>query len=275
MTTYTTSIDKQTAALMAPDSKIGVLATFDATGMPHLSFITSIQALGTEQVSFGKFCTGLSKTYIEQRPAVGFLALNTDMEWVSGNATFNHKENTGALFDEYNSKPLFRYNSYCGFNQVYVMDLVRISSIEKLAMPKIVVGALLSRIMGGQKESAEGKLKEFGYELFSKIDSLKFVSWQGEDGLLQIVPVIQGAAAGTDRIVFSSVPYGEKLTIPDGQKAALLCLNLQMQSVEVEGVCHKRGAVHVLEIERVYNSMIPKAEYIYPRTEKPMPVLEF
>lgn len=275
MTTYTTQIDEKTAALMAPDSKIGVLATQDGEGMPHLTFITSIQALGPDKVSFGKFCTGLSKTNIEQRPDAAFLALNTAMEWVRGNARFTHKENTGPLFDEYNNKPLFRYNSYCGFNQVYVMDLVRVSSIQKLAMPKIVAGALVSRIFGGQKESSAQKLKSFGHELLSKIDSLKFISWQGEDGLLQIVPVIQGTAQGTDRIVFSGIPYGSELTIPNGQKAAFLCLNLQMQSVEVEGTCSKKGAVHVLDIERVYNSMMPKTEYIYPRPERPLAVTEF
>jgi hypothetical protein len=89
------------------------------------------------------------------------------------------------------------------------------------------------------------------------------------------MPIIQAGAAGSDRVVFSGIPYGSELTIPQGAKTAILCLNLQMQSVLAEGVCRKQGAIHVLEIERVYNSMPPKMEYIYPRVDRPVAVTVF
>jgi hypothetical protein len=262
---------------MAPDSKIGVLATEDESGMPHLSFISSIQALGTDQLTFGKFSVGYSKRNIEVRPDVAFLVLTAEMEWVRGNAHYTHNINTGELFEAYNSKPLFRYNTYFGFDHVYIMDLVRITEPTKLPMPKIIAGAVRSRISAGRfKQSTEDKLRHFGTELVAKLDSLKFVAWHAADGQLEIMPIIQGGNAGTDRIVFSHIPYGAELkTIPDGAKAAILTLNLDMQSVEAEGTLHRHGGVHVLDIERVYNSMPPKMEYIYPRPDRPQAVTEF
>ena len=270
------SISEEARALMQPDNKIGVLATCDADGMPHLALITSLQALGSNQMSFGKFAAGISKGYVVERPDVAFLVLNASMQWVAGNMRFSHTLNTGPLFEEYNSKPLFRYNAYLGFSQIFVLDLIRISEIQKLPMPAIVLGALLTRLLGGPaKKSDQGLLSRFSLELFNKLDNLKFVSWFGEDGLLKIMPIIQAAAAGSDRVIFSGTPYGKELAIPRGAKTAILCLNLQMQSVLIEGTHTKQGAVHVLEIERVYNSMPPKAEYLHPRPKRPQPITEF
>jgi len=44
-----------------------------------------------------------------------------------------------------------------------------------------------------------------------------------------------------------------------------------MESVLVKGV-YRKG---VLEVERVYNSMPPKMEYVYPRSETIEPVRSF
>jgi hypothetical protein len=198
------------------------------------------------------------------------------MNWLKGNARFTHTENTGPVFEEYNSKPLFRYNTYFGFDHVYFMDLVRISQIRQLAMPMLVTGSILTRVFGAFKgQSKENKLRKFGTELFATLDSLKFVSWVGADGLLDIMPIIQASSAGSDRAVFSGVPYGSELTVPSSAKVAILCVNLQMQSVLAQGTISKSGPLHVLEIEKVYNSMPPKMEYIYPRPAKPVAVTEF
>ncbi len=276
-TEYTTAVSSEQAAILEPDSKIGVLATMSEEGSPHLTFITSLMALGSDQVAFGKFSQGHSKHNIEVRPEAAFLSLTPDMQWLRGNATFSHTESSGATFDIFNAKPLFRYNTYFGFDHIYVMDVVRISKPQKLPMPLIVAGALRSRMAArGLVVSNEDKLRHFGKELLGKLDSLKFVSWQAADGLLQIVPVIQAGPAGTDRIVFSSTPYGEELAaIPDGAQAAILCVSMQMQSVEAEGIIHKKGSNHYLEIERVYNPMPPVMQYIYPRASRPEPVTEF
>jgi hypothetical protein len=268
------TIGPEARALMEPDSKVGVLATLDDEGCPHLSFISSLQGLEEDQITFGRFCEGLSKNFLERRPDARFLALSADMRWLRGRARYTHYENAGEVFDAYNNKPLFRYNCYFGFNRVYFLDLMDISDIAKLPMAAIVCGAVASRVRAAfSADSAHGALGRIGKALFSQIGAPKFLCWSTEDGLSDIVPVIQACPAGSDRVVFAGPPYaGERRAAPVGAKAAILCLNLQMQSVLVKGVLESRG---LLAIDRVYNAMPPKNRYIYPMETKPEPVTEF
>ena len=270
---YSNRINDAAIRMMDCDSKIGVLATEDENGYPHLSFISSIQAFGDQALTFGQFSAGLSKRFIMDRPRVGFLALSADKRFLTGNATYTHSANTGKEFDLYNNKPLFRYNSYMGFYRIFYLNLDRISPIKPLPMVSIGIGAILSRVKAlFVKKNEKKALPIVGQRLFSQLDSLKFLCYFDEAGNAVLLPVVQATSAGSDRIAFSSMPYKAALSrIPDGAKAAILCLNLNMESVLVKGRYHKG----ILEIEQVYNSMPPKMEYIYPRSETIAPIRTF
>ncbi len=270
---YSNTIDEASIRMMECDSKVGVLATEDESGYPHLSFISSIQALGDHALTFGQFSAGLSKQFIMDRPHVGFLALSADKKYLSGNATYTHSANTGKEFDVYNNKPLFRYNSYMGFYRIFYLNLDRITNLQRLPMGAIVLGAILSRIKAlFLSKSEQNALPYLAKQLIAQLDSLKFLCYYDADGEAILLPVVQATSAGTDRIVLCQFPFGRALKqIPGGTKASVLCLNLKMESVLVKGV-YTKG---VLEIDRVYNSMPPKMEYIYPRSEQIEPVRNF
>lgn len=267
------TIDESSVRMMAADSKVGIVATEDESGWPHLSFLSSIQSLGEDKLTFGQFSAGLSKQFILERPNIGFLVLSADKRTLSGNAVYTHAETTGREFDLYNNKPLFRYNSYMGFYRIFYLDLLRISRPKPLPMGAIVLGAVLSRVKAAfVKKNVKNALPHVGQTLFAELDSLKFLSYYDLEGRAVIVPVVQATSAGSDRIALVGIPSGKELNkIPDGAKASILCLNLKMESVLVKGY-YKKG---VLEIERVYNSMPPKMEYIYPRAERIEPVTSF
>ncbi len=266
-------IDEASVQMMDCDSKVGVLATEDESGYPHLSFISSIQALGDKSLTFGQFSAGLSKRFIMDRPHVGFLVLSADKRYLSGAATYTHSANTGKEFDLYNNKPLFRYNSYMGFYRVFYLNLDKISALKPLPMSAIVLGAILSRVKAlFVAKSEKNALPLVGQRLFQQLDSLKFLCYYNENGEPVLLPVVQATSAGSDRVALSGIPFGKALSkIPDGAKASILCLNLSMESVLVKGR-YRRG---VLDIERVYNSMPPKMEYVYPRSETIAPVRTF
>ena len=266
-------IDEKAIDMMDCDSKVGVLATQDESGYPHLSFISSIQALDESALTFGQFSAGLSKRFILDRPHVGFLVLSADKKYLSGRAVYTHSANTGKEYDLYNNKPLFRYNSYMGFYRIFYLNLERISAIRPLPMGAIVLGAILSRIKAFFVKKDEKKaLPLVGQQLFSQLDSLKFLCYYDEKGDAQMFPVVQATSASSDRIALCGIPFGSELRkIPAGAKVSILCLNLKMESVLVKG----RYAKGILEIERVYNSMPPKMEYVYPRSETIKPVRSF
>lgn len=270
---YSDHIDEKSVQMMDCDSKVGVLATRDESGYPHLSFISSIQALGDHALTFGQFSAGLSKRFIMEDPRAGFLVLSADKKYLSGNATYTHSANTGKEFDLYNNKPLFRYNSYMGFYRIFYLNLNRISPLKPLPMGAIILGALLSRLKALFAAKSEKNALPFaGRRLFAELDSLKFLCWYSEDGTTALLPVVQAMSAGSDRIALAGIPFGKRLRdIPDGAKTSILCLNLKMESVLVKG----RFSKGILEIERVYNSMPPKMEYVYPRDETIAPIRSF
>jgi len=266
-------IDDNAIKMMDCDSKVGVLATQDESGYPHLSFISSIQALNESVLTFGQFSAGLSKRFIADRPHVGFLVLSADKRYLSGRAVYTHSTNTGSEFDLYNNKPLFRYNSYMGFYRIFYLNLEQISGIRPLPMGAIVLGAILSRVKAFFVKKSDNKaLPLIGQQLFSQLDSLKFLCYYDDKGEAQLFPVVQATCAGSDRIALCGIPFGTELKkIPDDAKVSILCLNLKMESVLVKG----RFSKGMLEIERVYNSMPPKMEYVYPRSETISPIRTF
>ncbi len=85
--------------------------------------------------------------------------------------------------------------------------------------------------------------------------------------------------AGRDRIIFSMTPYRKALLkIPDKSKLAIFCVNLKMESVLVKGTYSRFGGIlpyGLFEIERVYNSMPPQPQYIYPKRIKHEKVSQF
>jgi len=269
-------ISEDARDLLALDSKVALLGTTDDEGCPHLTFLSSLQGLGEDKITFGQFCVGLSKQFLPQRPDCAFLALTADMRWLRGSARYTHTAQTGPEFDMYNNKPLFRYNAYFGINTVWYLDLLGITGVRKLPTLQIATGALLSQAAAlAVGNSEKHALSGFGKVLFAGLGNPKFLCYAGEEGLA-IVPVVQAAPAGTDRVVFSGLPYGKELkALAPGAKACVIALNLDMQSVLVKGTYAGKKGAHVLEIERVYNSMPPASGYIYPKAAGPQAVAEF
>jgi len=271
------TITKDARALLAMTSKVALVGTTDDEGCPHLTFLASMQALGDDQLIFGQFCVGLSKEFLLQRPDCAFLALTPDKRWLRGSARLTRTAKTGTEFDMYNNKPLFRYNAYFGVNTVWYLDLLGITDVQALPLPQIGSGALLSRALAPfAAENEKNALTQFGRALFAGIGNPKFLCYAGEDGL-SIVPVVQATHAGTDRIAFAGRPYGEELqSLTPGMQVCVMALNLDMQSVLVKGTYSgKKAGMHVLDIQRVYNSMPPASGYIFPRAARPEAITEF
>lgn len=261
--------------LFEQDNKVGLLATIDPEGYPHITFINTISANTDTELVWGQFVEGMSKTNVQSEPKTGFLVLTFAMQLWMGKAIWKEARKTGPEVDRFNQKPLFRYNSYFGIGKVHYMDLIEISETETLKKGMIGLGAMLTGI-SRPFDGKHGKVKilnPFSEGLFNQFISLKFLSYVGSDGFPVLVPVIQAQASGSDRILFSLCPYGEKIDlIPPDTKASIYCVNMQCESVLVKGTfrgIERKGIVRVgaFDIKKVYNSMLPKAGYIYPKQE--------
>ena len=117
-TTYRSFSETDIQAFNVP-MKIGLLATVNAEGLPHLTLISSLQAGGPQTLTWGQFTEGLSKSYIRAHPQAGWLIMSLDRRFWRGTARFTHTAAQGPEFEAYNNQPMFRYNAYFGIHTVY------------------------------------------------------------------------------------------------------------------------------------------------------------
>ncbi len=268
---YTTFTRADIEAL-EPMLKIGLLATVNPEGLPHLTLISSLRANTPDQMIFGQFVEGTSKQQIREHPKVGFLIMTLGKELWRGKATFTHTANQGPEFEMYNQTNMFRYNAYFGIHTVYFMDLVEQSGRQALPMGQIVVTAvktMAARALAG-KQSDKEVLNPWTRGLMNKLDNLKFLAYVDNDGFPVIVPAIQAQAGDGEHVIFSTGAYREDLeAIPEGATVAVFGMSLAMEDVlmrgEFQGI-RRRGGVRCgsVKVNWVYSPMPPKAQQIYP-----------
>ncbi|MDR0878909.1 MAG: hypothetical protein LBN21_12745 [Treponema sp.] len=284
MINFGTEFEDVCAKKFESDSKIGVLCSVAPDGYPHMALISSISVKNKKSLMWGQFSQGLSKEYLKQNPKTGFLVVSLDQYWWTGKSLHTGSAVKGEDFDYFNNKPLFRYNSYCGFGAVHYGDIVDVSAGEKLPILKIALGSVTSKMLKGKiknelKKNAPGpfieKLSSYGMNLGSRLMTLKFVAYIDSDGFPRIIPALQGLPVDSEHFVFAASPYGELLDkIPPGSKASVFLASLDLECLLIQGRWQGvkkygggRGAV--LDIDKVYNSMLPLAHYIYPPLELP------
>ena len=257
---------------MEPTLKVGILGTVNEEGLPHLTLISTLQAVDPTRMIWGQFTEGLSKKYIRQNPKAGFLVMTLDKELWRGKATFTHTAQRGPEFEMFNNTPMFRYNAYFGIHTVYYMDLLELAGRQALPMGQIVVASvqtMLAKALAGKRGSRE-VLNLWTRQLMNKVGNLKFLAYVGHDGYPVILPVLQAQAASSEHIIFSTGAYRDDLkAIPDNATVALLGMSLSMQDVLMRGRflgIRRVGGVRcgAVSVNWVYNSMPPKPQQIYP-----------
>jgi hypothetical protein len=265
-----------------PEAKVGLISTINPEGLPHITLITALQAKGTKQLIWGQFTEGMSKTNVMNDPNTAFLIMTMDKSLWRGKAIYTHKVREGEDYEMFNKKPMFRYNCYCGIHTVYYMDLVETYGKESLPLAKIAMSSLFTMASRSRAKTnlPEHILKPWAYNVFNRLESLKFLSYIGDDGFPVIIPLIQCQASDSRRLAFSPLAYKDELSsLERGKKVAVFALTLDMEDVLIRGIFQgferyngvKLGTV---DIDWVYNSMPPKQGQIYP-AEELHPVVNF
>ena len=264
------------------EAKVGLLATVNPDGLPHITLITSMQAKDPTQLIWGQFSEGLSKVHVKQKPQTGFLIMTLDRNLWRGKALWTHLETDGEDYEMYNQKPMFRYNAYFGIHTVHSMNLVETYGRERLPFSRIVLASLATRAAreGARAAEKDPILKPWAQGLFNRMDALKFIGYVGDGGFPTLIPIIQCQAAGPRRLAFSPLPYREELAeIKEGTQVAVFAMSMEMEDVLVRGTylgCRRvrLQRLGLIELEWAYNSMPPVPGQIYPPVDLE-PVVNF
>jgi hypothetical protein len=265
-----------------PEAKVGLIATVNPGGLPHITLITALQAKTPTRLIWGQFSEGKSKEHVKNNPRTGFLIMTLDRRLWRGKAIWTHELRSGEDFEMFNNKPMFRYNAYFGIHTVHYMDLAETFGGEGLPLARIAIAALLTRAAKSTARNS-GKdriLKPWAEALFTRLDTLKFLSYIGEDSFPAIIPIIQCQASDSRRLVFSPLAFRPELkNLKRGMPLAVFGLTMAMEDVLARGTFkgfrRYRGiTLGCLDIDWVYNSMPPKPGQIYPE-EEIRPVVNF
>lgn len=265
-----------------PAEKIALVASVSPEGLPHISLLTTLEAVAPARMIFGEFCTGLSKEYIRENPKVAFLIMTLDKHLWRGTAQWTHCAQDGPEYERINNKPMFRYNTFFGITTVHYFDLIGTYVRERLPLSRIVPAVLLTRLSAGAAASGRGNaiLPPFAQGMIGRLDSLKFVSYVGDNGFPVLIPVIQCKAADSGRLVFSPLAYEDELaSIPAGKTLAVFVLTMSLEDFLVRGTFlgyrrHRLVRLGAVDIQWVYNSMPPVPGQVYPKTDL-VPVVDF
>jgi hypothetical protein len=268
-TTFSKDDIKATSAPM----KVGILATINPLGEPHLSLISSLRANTENQMVWGQFTEGLSKKNVSSNPKTGFLIMSLDKDVWMGQATWTHTETNGPEYERYNNEPMFRYNAYFGIHTVHFMNLEGQSGKVPLPMSNIIFSALKTKIAELLYRTPDSKpvMNDWTKNFLGKMNTLKYISFIDANGFPVVFPAIQAQSANAKQIVFSSSVFPQFTSqLVKGSSLALYGMSLNMETVLIRGKFqgYRRMAgiqIGVLNIDWVYNSMPPVPGQVYPR----------
>ena len=263
------SFDEMDIAAFEPAEKVALVATVNDEGLPHVSLLTTLSALGDQELTIGEFSRGLSKDFMKRRPAIGFLMMSLDRRLWRGRALWKRSAKEGPEYVKYNKQPMFRYNSYFGINTVHYLDLVGVEGPTALPMAGIVVASLATALKAPFARPALGDpvLPAFLLPILDALDSLNFLCFVDEEGFPRLVPVLQARSAGTSRIVFTPGPWGAELgALREGASVALFSMNLKMESFLARGAYSPRmgGGLAGIDLDFLYDSAPPLHGQVWP-----------
>lgn len=258
-----------------PESKVGLLATVNAAGLPHLTLITTMQANSPTEIVWGQFTEGKSKENVLENSKTGFLIMTLDKKLWRGKALWRESKKEGPEYIYFNKLPMWRYNAYFGLHTIHYMNLVETTEKASLPLAGIVMSALLTKFSKAAAKTKQSAsiMNKWTVKLLNKLDTLKFLSYVSADGFPVIIPLLQCQAADNHRLVFHPGAYADELLkLKEGTDVAVFGLTLAMQDVLVRGKFtgfKKYQAVKLgsVEVNWVYNSMPPLVGQIYPPVE--------
>ena len=240
-----------------------------------------MRAPDTYHLVFGQFCEGRGKEYAERNRRTGFLLMTLDKKLWRGKADWTSKASTGPEHEIFNSKPMWRYNSYFGIHTVHYLDLLGTTRAEKLPMTAIASGILKSALTRGRFRAASPApaMNEWTRSFITKSGHLKFLAYIGTDGYPVIIPCLSAAAVDSASVLVPGSEYKREIAaVPDGASMCLFTMSLDMEDVLVRGTFRRNGRSGpggILQVDWVYNPMPPVAKRIYPPQPANSKVINF
>ncbi len=243
------------------------LATASADGIPNVVLIVSQTPVDPGKVAFGEFMMVKTQVNLAENPRVASLALTPRLEMAGYRGDLDGWVQSGPYVDRINSIEFFRYNAYGGIHNVAVVNVRELLSLpEKVSFVKVAAEFVAMRTIGrvGRSESVRGvDIPKPIRNKFDSIMSIKVLSWIGDDGYPDVVPVFGVRFRTPGELLFKVSGYNDRSrNITPGARVALNVLTLDLLTYQIKGklVCfenHLGLEVGVVQVEEAYSCMPP------------------
>ncbi|MBU2488605.1 MAG: pyridoxamine 5'-phosphate oxidase family protein, partial [Proteobacteria bacterium] len=232
------ALSPEDISALAAETKVGLLATVNPQGLPHVTLITSLAGQDAGHVMWGQFSEGQSKKNVKENPNCAFFALTLDRKTWRGRAVWTHEKKEGPEFELYNSMPMFRYNAYFGIHTVHYMDLVDVIGPVPLPLARsaasLVVAGLLAPL--ARRRRVKPVMKPWARSFMNALTTLKFVAYVGDDGFPWIIPCMGCRAPDSGRLVFSPLAAPDEFSaLAAGTQVAVFGMGMEAESVLMRG----------------------------------------
>jgi len=243
------------------------LATASADGIPNVVLIVSQTPVDPGKVAFGEFMMVKTQANLAENPRVASLALTPKLEMAGYRGDLEGWVQSGPYIDRINSIEFFRYNAYGGIHNVAVVRVREILSLpEKVSFVKVGAEFAAMRTVGrvGRSERVRGvDIPKPIRDKFDSIMSIKVLSWIGDDGYPDVVPVFGVRFRTPGELLFKVSGYNERSrNVKPGARVALNVLTLDLLTYQVKGklACFEKHLgleVGVVQVDEAYSCMPP------------------
>ena len=243
------------------------LATASADGIPNVVLIVSQTPVDPGKVAFGEFMMVKTQANLAENPRVASLALTPKLEMAGYRGDLEGWVQSGPYIDRINSIEFFRYNAYGGIHNVAVVRVREILSLpEKVSFVKVGAEFAAMRTVGrvGRSERVRGvDIPKPIRDKFDSIMSIKVLSWIGDDGYPDVVPVFGVRFRTHGELLFKVSGYNERSrNVKPGARVALNVLTLDLLTYQVKGklACFEKHLgleVGVVQVDEAYSCMPP------------------
>lgn len=274
------SINKVNTSYRHDEEQIDFYGTVNEDGTPHITMLTSLHIYDGDTFIWGEYSAGKSKRNQRVRTKVGFLSVIGGTKAAAGKADWVESQKSGKMLDALNQIPEFRYNNVNGYSPAHILKKKAFEEIQfdldGIKQASADTAGVLEKVGAGNKPEAVNVLTR---QYFDAEQGFKVLAYIDKDGYPKLLAVPQARLTQTNRLVFSE-EYDKLLkSLPEGTPIAVYAIVYpSMCAVLVSGKLQRTEVnakkYGVMDIETVYNPMLPVAGQIFP-PEEIKPVREF
>ncbi|TXT55749.1 MAG: hypothetical protein BAJATHORv1_30129 [Candidatus Thorarchaeota archaeon] len=252
------------------DETLGILETpkFMATksndNEPNVAFVTTWTRYDEKRLVYGDFLTQKTKRNLEDgNHELGLLIMTTDLDNWMIQADFSEFHKNDEVYEFIAMTPLFRYSQYTNARMAGTAIPTEVSEnyrISKLSVLTSYLRARLSARKIPRKKSKEGNMPLNVYERFTRVDSVKVISYIGSDGYPRLFPEFGVYPASKNRLtIIRNQERKRGLIIQDGFRVAISLVTLEPAVFQVKGTFREIDSkLGFVELDRVYTCSLPR-----------------